>query len=125
MNNLLERIDHNQVPVMDLDQSIDWYVRILGFTLVDKPNDDLAVLSLSSGSTLLLWKSTDKTRANFVKNGEITPVIFFETKDIKKLQDNLIEHDVKIASITDEGFAKFMRFYDPNGNLFGVIENAN
>lgn len=121
---LLKRIDHNQVPVMDVDQSIEWYVRILGFKLVDRPNDDLAVLSLASGSTLLLWKSSDETRAHFVKNGETTPVIFFETQDINKLQEQLIHHDVQIASFTDEGFAKFMRFYDINGNMFGVTENA-
>ena len=28
---LLERIDHNQVPVVDLDKSVDWYVNLLGF----------------------------------------------------------------------------------------------
>lgn len=122
---LLERIDHNQVPVMDLDKSIDWYVNILGFKLVDRPNDDLAVLSLASGSTLLLWKSSDETRANFVKNGETTPVIFFETKDIEKLHELLLDHDVQVASFTDEGFAKFMRFYDINGNMFGVTEKAS
>ncbi len=121
---MLERIDHNQVPVVDLDKSVDWYVNLLGFKLVDRPNDDLAVLSLASGSTLLLWKSSDETRAHFVKNGETTPVIFFETKDIEKLQERLINHDVEIASFTDEGFAKFMRFYDINGNMFGVTENA-
>lgn len=124
LENVLERIDHNQVPVIDLDKSIEWYVSILGFKLVDKPNNDLAVLSLSSGSTLLLWKTSDKTQANFVKNGETMPVIFFETKDIKKLQEKLINHDVKIASFSDEGFAKFMRFYDINGNMFGVLENV-
>lgn len=123
LDNVLERIDHNQVPVIDLDKSIDWYVSVLGFKLVDKPNKDLAVLSLSSGSTLLLWKTSDKTQANFIKNGETTPVIFFETKDIKKLQDILLNHNVEITSFSDEGFAKFMRFYDINGNMFGVIEN--
>lgn len=45
------------------------------------------------------------------------PVIFLKQK-IKKLPEKLIKHDVKIASFYDEGFAKFMRSYDINENMF-------
>ncbi|GAB6927916.1 hypothetical protein JCM10914A_18990 [Paenibacillus sp. JCM 10914] len=126
---LFEALDHIQIPVLDVEESIQWYIKHLGFYLHGRPNhEDMAFLCIEREKDpdvrplFLLWKTNDDTNMNFTKNGEHMPVLCFKTKHINALRDKLIEGNVEIANFSDEGWAYCMDFYDLNRNLINVTE---
>jgi catechol 2,3-dioxygenase-like lactoylglutathione lyase family enzyme len=54
--------------------------------------------------------------------GETFPVLLYHTNDIHKLHDQLNELNVEITFYQDEGFGWVFKFYDPFGNMWGVIQ---
>lgn len=124
-----ESLDHVQIPVVDLEKSIEWYTEHLGFQLHGRPNhDDMAFLCLDRAEDphvrplFLFWKTKDGTDMNFTKNGNDMPVLCFKTGNIHGLRDYLLQADIEIANFSDEGWAYCMDFYDLNGNLVNVSE---
>ncbi|MBS4198141.1 VOC family protein [Bacillus sp. FJAT-49732] len=125
----IDSLDHIQIPVKDVEESIEWYTNHLGFHLHGRPNhDQMAFLCLDQENDadnrplFLLWKTNESTNIHFTKNVVQMPVLCFKTNDIHLLRDKLIEAKIQIASFTDEGWAYCMDFYDINGNLINVTE---
>jgi len=50
------------------------------------------------------------------------PVLLYTTKAIHVLHDHLKTLDAEITFFQDEGFGWVMKFIDPNGNMWGVIQ---
>jgi catechol 2,3-dioxygenase-like lactoylglutathione lyase family enzyme len=119
---ILDKLFHMQIPVPRLDDAISWYVEHLGFKLTGKQEGELAFLDLPSGPMLMLWETPDHTSANFTVRGETFPVLLYHTNDIHKLHDQLNELNVEITFYQDEGFRWVLKFYDPFGNMWGVIQ---
>ncbi|MGM0879876.1 MAG: VOC family protein [Bacillota bacterium] len=124
-----ESLDHIQIPVFDVEQSIEWYTKHLGFYLHGRPNhDDMAFLCIERVEDpdvrplFLLWKTKDNTNMHFTKNGDNMPVLCFKTNNINALRENLLQANVEIANFSDEGWAYCMDFYDLNGNLINATE---
>jgi len=125
----LDSLDHIQIPVNDVEQSIDWYTKNLGFYLHGRPNhDEMAFLCLEKDHTadtrplFLLWQTNEDKGLYFSKQTSKMPVLCFKTKDIQSLKTKLIDIGADIASFSDEGWAYCMDFYDINGNLINVSE---
>ena len=125
----LESLDHIQIPVVDVEQSIEWYTKHLGFYLHGRPHhNDMAFLCLDRVEDpdvrplFLLWKTNEQTHIHFSKDGNNMPVLCFRTRHIKALRDTLLQANVEIARFVDEGWAYCMDFYDLNGNLINVTE---
>lgn len=55
-----KQISHVQVPVHDLDDSINWYVTYLGATF-SANFGDFAVVEFDEGPSIFLWKTDDIT----------------------------------------------------------------
>ncbi|GKS10694.1 hypothetical protein YDYSY3_16940 [Paenibacillus chitinolyticus] len=123
MTQTLTGIDHVQLPVSNLKQSIEWYGKMFGCTLLDNYGE-CAMLKLENGPNLMLWQSSDYSSAHFDKDGETMPVIFFKSNEIDLLARRLEEEQVRIVSFDDGGFAKFLKFYDINNNFIGVLQLA-
>ncbi|MEC0248434.1 VOC family protein [Paenibacillus chitinolyticus] len=119
----LSGIDHVQLPVTDLEESIHWYGKIFGFQVIGHYGES-AMLSVHKGPNLMLWQTKNYSPVRFNKDGELKPVLFFSSGDIDNLVKHLKEKSVAIASFDDGGFAKFLKFYDLNGNLIGVMQLA-
>jgi hypothetical protein len=72
---------------------------------------------------LVLLKSDSESRAVFEVNGQKRWVTTFYTNDIKSLHSYLVQEDVSIGELFDEGkYGKFFTFEDLDGNLFDVWE---
>ena len=56
----IEGIEYNEIPVNDLDVAIDWYCNKLGAKL-GMQNSELAFVDFSTGPSLFLVKTIDKT----------------------------------------------------------------
>ncbi|MBD2868259.1 VOC family protein [Paenibacillus arenilitoris] len=121
--NLLEKLEHMQIPVKNLDESAAWYVENLGFTLQGKSDEHRhAFLTLPDGPMLMLWETKDATDANFTVNGQTMPVLLYNTKQIRKLHEKLTGLQADITFFQDEGFGWVLKFIDLNGNMWGVIQ---
>lgn len=122
MNHFLEKLEHMQIPVRNLDESVHWYTTQLGFTLQGKSEGKHAFLTLSEGPMLMLWETRDETQVNFTYNGEMMPVLLYKTSQIHKLHDQLRAKQVEITFYKNEGFGWVLKFIDMNGNVWGVIQ---
>lgn len=117
----LHSLLHMQIPVKNLDESISWYIEYLGFTLKEHYGSS-AFLALPTGPWLMLWQSSDDSHGHFRVDGKTMPTLLYATNDIHTLHDQLSQNHVSIVHYQDDGFGWVMKFYDPSGNMWGVIQ---
>jgi len=115
-------IENVQIPVRSLEDSIQWYEENLGFKLKGRGNSRLAFLQLNENDHINLWQTDDDTTINFTKDGEQMPAFVMVSENIELLHEDLKSRNIDIVSFTDEGFAKIVKFFDPNGNVLLVLE---
>jgi catechol 2,3-dioxygenase-like lactoylglutathione lyase family enzyme len=122
---VLGRIDHCQVPVKDLTKSIEWYKDVFGIDLLFPNNDTMAFFSFpENGAMLILRKAEQLTPSGFVENGEMNTSVFFYTNDMFELIRRLERVNAKVLPFSDEDPEfMFLKFFDPDGNIFGAIQN--
>lgn len=121
-SNVLESLFHMQIPVSSVREAAAWYAEHLGFAASEHQGGKTAFLNLPSGPMLMLWETPDATSANFTVKGETFPVLLYRTSEIHQLHDKLAELGVNITFFQDEGFGWVLKFYDPFGNMWGVIQ---
>ena len=120
---ILKKLEHMQIPVKNLNDSISWYTTNLGFQLEGKSDEyHHAFLTLQEGPMLMLWETSEDTNANFIFNGRTMPVLLYNTTEIHVLHDHLKTIGVAITFYQNEGFGWVLKFIDPNGNMWGVIQ---
>lgn len=120
----IEGIEYNEIPVSDLEQAIDWYCNKLGAKLGFR-NDERAYVDFTMGPSLFLVKTQDITSSTFLINGEDHYAFGFRVRNIEGFHRYLTELGAKVGHILDEGrIGKFFTFYDPFGNMFDVHQPA-
>lgn len=119
---MLDRLIHMQIPVPHLEEAVSWYEKFLGFKVGGKRDGAHAFMNLPSGPMLMLWETSDTTSANFTVQGETFPTLLYQTNRIHELYSQLKELGVEITFYQDEGFGWVLKFYDPYGNMWGVIQ---
>ncbi|MFC5528324.1 VOC family protein [Cohnella yongneupensis] len=123
----LERMDYIQISVTNLEQSIKWYCENFGFKQ-DFKNDDLSVLFPPNdfppvGLPTLLLNNAGRNPNWFVDNkGNKHAMHGLHTKKINELFEYCQEKKIECSKVMDEGFAYFMELYDPDNNMFSIIE---
>lgn len=121
--NILDGVDHLQLPVTDIGRAVEWYTGYLGFKL-DWRHKELAMISLPHGPALLLMKSPNISRVAFIStDGDEMAALNFSTSDINRLRGNLLASGTTVTDISDEGGFWFMGFSDPFGNRLGVLHH--
>jgi hypothetical protein len=70
----------------------------------------------------MLWGTRDETYAHYTVNGTDFPVLLYRTTRIHEMHDQLVGLNVPIQLYQDDGFAWVLKFYDPEGNLWGVLQ---
>jgi len=122
-NPFLIKLEHVQIPVGNLEASVQWYTTNLGFRLQSKSDmNRQAFLTLSEGPMLMLWETKDESQANFTVNGQIMPVLLFNTTRIHELYELLRSLGSEITFYQEEGFGWVLKFIDPDGNVWGAIQ---
>ncbi|TLS50892.1 VOC family protein [Paenibacillus antri] len=119
---MLQSLEHVQIPVRRMDRAIDWYVERLGFRLQGRDGDRIAFLTLPEGPMLMLWETEDETAAKFAVNGVDFPVLLYRTDRIRELRDRLEACGAPIQAYRDEGMFWVLKWYDPEGNLWGALQ---
>jgi catechol 2,3-dioxygenase-like lactoylglutathione lyase family enzyme len=121
--------DHTAFQVSNMDDSIQFYVKKLGFTLVshsvdEKEQEAFAFLTLDD---LRLELLQDLKPGGFVKPAikpPYCPHLAIKTKDISQSVANLIEAGVAIVRgpLKIEGEATWLYICDPDNNILEYIQ---
>jgi catechol-2,3-dioxygenase len=120
---MLTSLEHVQIPVRQLDRAILWHTEQLGFQLSSREGDRIAFLTLPEGPLLMLWQTEDDaTFAHYTVDGTDFPVLLYRTTRIHELHDHLVKLNTRIQIYQNDGFAWVLKFYDPEGNLWGAIQ---
>lgn len=120
---MLTALEHMQIPVRQMDRAISWYTEQLGFRLSSRDGDRIAFLTLPEGPLLMLWQTEDEsTYAHYTVNGVDFPVLLYRTTRIHELRERLTQLGARIQVYQDDGFAWVLKFYDPEGNLWGALQ---
>ena len=120
------------ILVKDYDQALDFYIKVLGFELVEdtilSPDKRWVVIRPShakgQGCHLLLAKASNPTQEMFVGNQTGGRVfLFLYTNDFNRDYDLLIKNGVEIVRApSDQSHGKVLVFRDLYGNLWDLIE---
>ncbi|MFD2638645.1 VOC family protein [Piscibacillus salipiscarius] len=119
----LVRVGTNYIPVMDVEQSIEWYVGKLGAELSYQDHDK-AIINFANQS-LFLVKSEENQSANFVDYKGIEWFsLTFEVNGLEalsSLHSDLKDRGVQVGEIEDRGHpGRNFVFSDLDGNKFDV-----
>lgn len=130
------RIAHVALVVRDYDEAIDYYTRVLGFTLVEdtyQPEQDKRWVivapagSSQGGATLLLARATTPEQARCVGNQTGGRVfLFLATDDFRRDHDRMTAAGVRFIrppSVMPYGTVSV--FEDLYGNRWDLVEYAD
>jgi catechol 2,3-dioxygenase-like lactoylglutathione lyase family enzyme len=128
----LKRIAHLALCVRDLDLSKDFYMRVLGFELLEEEPDHGGVfLSLAGlGNTLDLFASSDVAagppRPNDARSLAVlgTHHMAFEAgseAELRQAYFELKQAGVEILDSMDHESQKSIYFHDPDRNLLEIV----
>lgn len=113
-------IGHVHLKVTDLERSIDFYTRVLGFELTQRYGSQAAFVSAGGYHHhigLNTWHSLGGPPAPDRAAGLYHVAILFPTrKDLAAAFRNLIEKNVTIDGAADHGVSEAIYFRDPDQN---------
>ncbi|AST92502.1 MULTISPECIES: VOC family protein [Sutcliffiella] len=123
MGEKLVRVGTTYLPVINVNESAEWYVEKLGAVLSYK-DEDKAIINLANQSFFLV-KAVENGTANFIDAyGEERFSLTFEVageEALVQLRDELCQKEVKVGELEDRGhIGRNFVFYDLNGNKFDV-----
>ena len=113
--------------VADLDQSVAFYQRVLGFTLAPEPSNRLCTLNITPSQVLLLFKKRGSVEATVTPYGTIPAtdgdgflhVTFFIPGSLFEIwQDHLRRAGVQIESLVNRpAGGRSIYFRDPDNHV--------
>ncbi|WEK56058.1 MAG: VOC family protein [Candidatus Cohnella colombiensis] len=105
------------IPVIDLEESINWYLNVLELKLIDNWGAG-ASFSFNQGESLLALIKVEKVSPlKFAVNETQSNVYFhFETDDLAQLKRNFESKGIRITSLMDHGLMNELFIIDPSGN---------
>jgi catechol 2,3-dioxygenase-like lactoylglutathione lyase family enzyme len=125
VSNFISHIATVEIPVTNLNKSIDFYIDILGVK-VEFKEDKQAMITFSKQGvpTLFLVETEESKSLSFrnTNNGIVHSVIDFYTPRLKEFYNWLVEKQVEVGTLNvhnETGLGGF-GFRDPDGNLIGA-----
>ncbi len=127
---MIKRIDHTTITVRNLEKSIDFYTRLLGFTLDREmwiPEENLRIVFLRLGDTTLELFGVPEIRGEMISN--VNEVVGY--KHIALLVDRvdnehkrLVEAGMKfsVPPTTIQDLVRIAFLSDPDGMDIELIE---
>lgn len=124
---LSQRRCHATLPVTDLEEARAFYEGVLGFT----PYQVTPVATLydaGEGSKFAVSRSSGKASGSHTQIGFTVTGIEAEVADLKRRGVTFEEYDLPslktVDSVAVTGAGKAAWFFDPAGNMIGLIEFA-
>lgn len=125
----MPKLDHVALEVSDIDKSVEFYTKKLGFSFVSRAVDETEQEEFcyleTNGFSLELLKDLKKKE---ISKKEIErpycPHICFATQDMNKTVEDLQSNNMKIihGPLVIEGEATWIYFADPDLNVLEFIQ---
>ena len=127
---MIKRIDHTTITVRDLQRSVDFYMRLLGFTIDHEmwiPESNLQIVFLRLGDTILELFGVSEIRGEVIS--DVNEVVGY--KHICLLVDSVDEEyerlskagvEFRILPATVQGMVRIAFLKDPDGMDIELIE---
>ncbi|WJH33502.1 VOC family protein [Paenibacillus sp. CC-CFT747] len=110
------------VAVSDLEKSVDFYVKHLGFELKRAPDPyPNAILSIGNSPSIFLHQQED-----YKPNEKNNQSVWFEmgTRNIELFYANLLAENVRVSERYDNpGCGKYFDVFDPDGHRIIVCQD--
>jgi catechol 2,3-dioxygenase-like lactoylglutathione lyase family enzyme len=125
MSHFISHVATLEIPVTNLEKSIEFYIDILGASLEFKGTKNAMLTFKSKGVPTIYLVQTDETQAISFKNtnnGIIHSIIDFYSPKLKEFYHWLKEKDIPVGTLNispENGYGGF-GFKDPDGNLLSV-----
>ena len=125
MSNFISHIATVEIPVTNLNNSIEFYIDILGVKVESKDDKQAMLTFRAKGVPTLFLVETEKHKnISFINtnNGVEHSVIDFYTPNLKEFYQWLVDKGVEVGSLNingKNGFGGF-GFKDPDGNLLSA-----
>lgn len=114
------RIGHIHLKVSDLQRSLDFYCRILGFSLITTYGEDAAFISAGGYHHhigLNTWYSKDAPPAPVRSAGLFHTAILYPTrKDLATAFQRLLDNNYPLTGASDHGVSEALYLNDPDQN---------
>lgn len=114
------RIGHVHLKVSNIDKSLDFYVGILGFDIMERMGNQAAFISAGGYHHhigLNTWHSRDMPPASKRSVGLYHTAILYPTRrDLALIYQRLIEQGYPITGAADHGVSEAIYLDDPDGN---------
>jgi catechol 2,3-dioxygenase-like lactoylglutathione lyase family enzyme len=123
MSERLVRVGTTYIPVTNVEESAEWYVKNLDAVL-SYQDSDKAIINLANQSFFLVKASKGENSIFLDYKGEKWFSLTFEVDGVTallELQKDLSEKGVRVGEVENRGHAgRNFIFYDPDGNGFDV-----
>lgn len=130
---MIEKIDHTAIVVRDLERSIEFYTRVLGFRIhrrLEFPDRELVLLALGEGPLakleLLRYDTTDLSESIPDERTHLgLRHLAFNVSDVGATFDQLVDMGVKMQDDSPHkkpGGPPIAFGYDPDGVLLEFTE---
>ncbi|KRF13723.1 hypothetical protein ASG93_14160 [Paenibacillus sp. Soil787] len=119
----MKRISAVEIPVSNLEGSINWYVKVLGLEVQYRGSNDAMLTFNEIGVPgIFLCQTKDIQRLQFVNtSNDIThSVIDFYTANLEEFRNYLIEQHVEVGKLNMNLDHGGFGFKDPDGNLLSA-----
>lgn len=114
------RIGHVHLKVSDLQKSLDFYVGVLGFELIQMYGSQAAFISAGGYHHhigLNTWHSKNQPPAPITAPGLYHTAVLYPTrKDLANILKRLIELQYPLTGLSDHGVSEAIYLDDPDGN---------
>lgn len=115
------KIELIPIPVTDVDRAKAFYVDRVGFNADHdhRVNENLRFVQLTppgSACSIVLGKGVTLMDPGSVNAYQMV------VKDVKKAREKLLQRGVAVSDIDEQPWGLFVRFSDPDGNIWSLQE---
>jgi catechol-2,3-dioxygenase len=110
---LFSKVDTVHMCVKDVKKSTQWYVEVLEFEQVFD-SGKYVVFQIGQGDSTLTVQEGE------VRPSSVKPILFSDALEETRLK--LVEKDVKVGEIVEDGEVTYFEFWDIDGNGFEACQ---
>jgi glyoxylase I family protein len=127
MKKIVSKISGVFIPVMDMERSTEWYIRVFDLEIIEISEGCTGLAFPGEATILNLWKVENPQPTQFeAASGIRIPYYNFESFDIEHSHTTLKELGVEVKPIEyNASGTRYFDSFDLDGNVIGIVEELS